>query len=91
MKKRFMFTLTKETVEEFQALCKEVGLPPATISNEIDRFLKEMLNTVKTIRAQGSFTLKDMFERLEQVELLPKEGVKNAPELKKEKAKRSRN
>lgn len=85
MKKRFMFTLTKETVEEFQALCKEIGLPPATISYEIDRFLKEILATVKKARAQGSFTLKDMITMMgEQVDLALQEESKNAQKRKKE-------
>lgn len=84
MKKRFMFTLTKERVEEFQALCKEVGLPPATVSNAIDDFLRDMLATLKRARSQGSFTLKDVFHLMgEQVELIQREGLLDAEKRKK--------
>lgn len=76
MKKRYMFTLTQGKVEEFQAFCKETGLPPATLSNAVDHFIGEMLETLRRVKAKGSFTIKDVFEMMgEQVELLSKEDA----------------
>lgn len=73
--KRYMFTLTQGQTEELQALCKEVGLPPATLSNAIDHLFGEMLTTFRKIKSKGNFTVKDMFEMMgEQMELLSKEG-----------------
>ena len=90
MKKRYMFTLTKGTVEEFQALCKEAGLPPSTLSREVDRFVKEMLVVVKKARAQGSFTVRDMIYMMaDQVELALEEGAANDKKRKEESAERS--
>lgn len=88
MKKRYMFTLTKENVEEFQSLMKEIGLPPATMSIEIDRYIRETLAVVRKARAQGSFTLKDLLAVMgEQVEMVLKE---DADEAKRKEAQKKR-
>jgi hypothetical protein len=85
MKKRYMFTLTAEHVEEFKRITTSAGLPPATLSNAIDDFLRDILKVMKRASAAGRFTVKDMFTAMgEQVELLIKEEREDAEKRKEE-------
>lgn len=47
MKKRYQLTLTKENMEELQALLKSAGIAPNWLSNEIDRMLPGLITVVK--------------------------------------------
>lgn len=84
MKKRFMFTLTKETTEELYSLFKEAGLPSASVSKEVDNFIKTTLITLQKARAQGKFTVSDMFRIVaEQLELQEDGNAEKREEKKK--------
>ena len=62
MKKRYYLTLTAETVEEFQAFCKEQGLPAVTLSNVADESIFKTLQVMKHIASTGKFSTIDMLE-----------------------------
>lgn len=87
-KSRFTFTLTTENVRTFQKLMKQGNLPPATLSNAVDDFIRDMNKVITKAMAQGSFSLKDMFHLMgDQLELLQNEEGKNdekpTPETKR--------
>lgn len=87
MKKRYMFTLTAERVEKFRALVKEVGLPPATLSNAIDDFVRDMTEVMESAKQRGSFTIRDIFTAMgKQVELILQEESNVREKRQKEKA-----
>jgi hypothetical protein len=85
-KKRHTLTLTETVVVRFQNICRETGLPPATLSNAVDDFLKGIVDVLETARRSGRFTLSDMFNMMgKQMELLPmeeKQGAKSSQKAK---------
>ena len=84
-KKRHMLTLTSENVKRFQDTCKEIGLPNSTLSNVIDDMLRDLNKVVDKARANGGYTIRDMFNMIgEQMELLQEEERKNEPKARKE-------
>lgn len=64
MKKRYQLTLTAETVEEFQATAKEMGLPSSFMSQVCDETIDSMLKMLKRVQAQGKFSITDLFTML---------------------------
>jgi hypothetical protein len=84
-KKRVTVTLTESVVTRFQTICKEMNLPPATLSRAIDDFLKEIVDVLETARSRGRFTIRDMFEMMgKRLELIQegKTDVKPTPKNK---------
>jgi hypothetical protein len=77
-KKRHMLTLTESYVKRFQNLCRDIGLPPATLSNALDDSLKVLVDSMEMARKGGRFTVTDMFTMVgQQMELLQTEGMEN--------------
>lgn len=86
MKKRYMFTLTQENVEEFQKLTREVGLPPSTLSRAVDDFIRDINQIMKKAKAKGKFTIRDIFTMMgEQIELIQRDqDIQLFPDLNQE-------
>lgn len=66
MKKRYNLTLTQENVEKFQALCKQGGLPPVTLSLAVDDFLRDIAPVMEKATETGKFSVVDFFQFLGQ-------------------------
>ena len=93
-KKRYYVTLTPGRVERFQDLCKQLHLPPSTMSNALDDMLDSISDTFQTALDKGSLELSDLFKvmgnQMEQLEADEKERktvnrkeMKNVPEQKR--------
>lgn len=92
MKKRYMFTLTAENVEKFQQITKAAGLPPATLSNTVDDFLRDIIPIMERATSAGKFTVVDMFRAMgEQVQSIIEEEKRDAEKRKEEKKARGGN
>ena len=70
-KQRYSLTLTKETVDRFQGLCKKLGLPPSTMSNLCDDAISNVSDTFQFALEKGTMDLSDLFKVMgKQLELL---------------------
>lgn len=80
-KKRYTLTLTTSVVDRFQLLCKDFGMPAATMSNVANDALHEVANVFQVAKEQGKLDMSDIFRLMgKQVELLmdeEKEETKN--------------
>jgi hypothetical protein len=86
LKRRYNVTLTPATVDRFQALCKRLNLPPATMSNLCDDAISNVSDTFQTALEKGSMELSDLFRVMgKQMELL------EADEKERKNAKPKRN
>jgi phosphoribosylformylglycinamidine (FGAM) synthase-like enzyme len=76
-KRRYSVTLTPSIVNRFQALCKEFGMPPGTMSNACDDAILEISKVFQTAKDQGKFDIHDIFRLMgQQVELIMEEERK---------------
>lgn len=70
-KKRYNVTLTPAVVERFQSLCKQLGMPPATMSNLCDDAISNVSDTFQFALEKGTMELSDLFKVMgKQMELL---------------------
>lgn len=70
-KKRYNLSLTPSIVDRFQILCKELKLPPATMSNLCDDAISNVSDTFELALQKGSIDLSDLFKVMgKQIELL---------------------
>jgi hypothetical protein len=91
MKKRHTLTLTEEHVVKFQEFCKEARLPPATLSNAVDDFIKEMVEMFDKVKATGKLTIRDIFELMgKQIELIQEEQLEKQTQKTKGMEKRTK-
>lgn len=60
-KKRYQVTLTQATVEKFQKLEKEMGMPMGTMSSVLDESLSKVVSSIEKFRARGRVTFADLF------------------------------
>lgn len=86
MKKRYMFTLTEAHVERFRAMAKTVNLPPATLSNAIDEFVRDVVKAMEMAQAKGKFGIRDFLGYVgEQIELIQEAQKDEKPASKAKK------
>jgi len=70
-KKRYNLTLTPAVVDRFQGLCKQLHLPPSTMSNAVDDLLDNVSDTFQAAIDKGSMELSDLMKLMgKQLELI---------------------
>jgi protein-disulfide isomerase-like protein with CxxC motif len=52
-KRRYSVSLTPARVDRFQALCKQLGMPPSTMSSALDDVLASLADTFQTAADNG--------------------------------------
>lgn len=78
-KKRYSVSLRQTNVERFQALCKEFGMPPNTMSNALDDTLQGLCEVFQEAKERGTMNLSDIFRLMgKQVQLLIEEEREEA-------------
>jgi hypothetical protein len=87
LKRRYSVTLTPSIVSRFQALAKELGMPPSVMSAAFDDTLKGLIDVFQTAKEKGSLDLSDMKRLMgEQLELVERE--ENTDEKRPQEAKK---
>lgn len=70
-KKRYNVTLTPSVVDRFQGLCRQLNLPPSTMSNLCEDSIRNVSDTFQLALDKGSMELSDLFKVMgKQLELL---------------------
>jgi hypothetical protein len=59
-KRRYAVTLTPSRVERFQGLCKQLGMPPSTMSAALDDLLDGVSDTFQLAADQGADCITDI-------------------------------
>jgi hypothetical protein len=79
-KKRYQVTLTPSVVERFQALAKDIGLPPSVMSAACEDALKGISEVFQTAKEKGSLEISDLYrlmgQQLELIEIERREDEK---------------
>jgi hypothetical protein len=81
-KRRYSVSLTPAIVERFQSLCKQLGMPPSTMSGACEDALKTISEVFQMAKDKGSIELSDLYRlQGQQMELLESEEKerKNVP------------
>jgi hypothetical protein len=91
-KKRYSLSLTQETVEEFQAVIKQMKLAPSAMSSLCDEAIASSLQMFKSVSAKGEFTVTNLFSAMgeimeEKYETSPVVQRKAQPKQERTKAK----
>ena len=74
-KRRYTLTLTPGRVERFQRLCKEIGLPPATMSNACDDIIDSLADQFEVVKEKGNISVSQLLKLMGgQMELLEDQG-----------------
>lgn len=85
-KKRYQVTLTKATVEDFQKIAKEMGIPLSVMSQVLDESLQKVTSSIKKFRERGSATFADLFQLIgEEVDKINEEVKENEKSSRKTK------
>jgi hypothetical protein len=61
-KKRYNVTLTESSVDRFQSLRKQLGLPLNTLSNACDDIICNLSDTFQMALDKGTIELSDLFK-----------------------------
>jgi len=84
-KKRYQVTLTQATVEDFQKMAKEMGIPFSVMSQILDESLQKVTSSIKKFRERGSATFADLFHVIgEEMDKIQNEVVQEEEINKKE-------
>lgn len=76
-KKRYLVSLTVSNVERFQSLCRDIGLPPGTMSNACDDIIRDLCDVFQEAKDTGKMSINDIFRLMgKQMELLMEEERK---------------
>lgn len=84
MLRRYNVTLTKETVDEFQALTKVMKFPQNIMSQICDEAISKTLQTFKHFREKGNLTLTDLFTMIGEETQKMMDEDKNSVQVGKE-------
>ena len=88
-KKRYMITLTVDTVARFQELTEKLGMAPGTMSKTLDDYLATVTRTIEELakrgQEKGKVTLADMLALMAK----EMEGQDDADEIPKKVQKRA--
>jgi hypothetical protein len=77
-KKRYMITLTPAVVVRFQALAKNLGMPPSVMSGACEDALRTISDVFQTAKDKGSIEISDLYRLMgNQMELLESERKKD--------------
>lgn len=81
-KKRYNVTLTPSVVDRFQALAREIGLPPSVMSAACEDALKGITEVFQTAKDKGSLEISDLYRLMgQQMELIEIERREDAKKL----------
>lgn len=82
-KKRYQISMNEAVVNRFQALARELGMPPSVLSAACEDAVKEITNLFQIAKEKGTIEISDMFKlmgqqmELTEIEEKEKKNVEN--------------